>query len=104
MIDLTDAEKIASAEGTGDDAQTSIAPSDAEDDNPHSEVLEEFTVFPKLPIELRLRIWKFTLPGPRIVQVMYNEADLVSNSPERYRVATSLQSRFMSAEKVVGRH
>lgn len=25
--------------------------------------LKEFTVFPKLPIELRLKIWRLTIPG-----------------------------------------
>jgi len=30
-----------------------------------AELLESFTVFPKLPIELRLKIWKFALPMPR---------------------------------------
>lgn len=29
--------------------------------------LTEFTLFSKLPPELRLRVWKFTLPGPRTV-------------------------------------
>jgi hypothetical protein len=30
-----------------------------------------FVLFPKLPIELRLQIWKFALPGPRIIDVFY---------------------------------
>jgi hypothetical protein len=29
---------------------------------------EEFTLFPKLPIELRLKIWKAALPGPRVIE------------------------------------
>lgn len=28
-----------------------------------------FTYFPKLPVELRLQIWKHTLPGPRVIDV-----------------------------------
>lgn len=28
-----------------------------------------FTLFPKLPIVLRLKIWKQTLPGPRVVRI-----------------------------------
>jgi len=28
-----------------------------------------FTLFPKLPLELRLKIWKHTLPGPRVVPI-----------------------------------
>ena len=30
-----------------------------------------FTVFPKLPMELQLRIWKLTIPGPRVVSSIY---------------------------------
>jgi hypothetical protein len=49
------------------------------DDTPHSPTLEGtaglattnteqvFTLFPKLPPELRLKIWKQALPGPRVV-------------------------------------
>lgn len=32
--------------------------------------LETFTLFPKLPIELRLKIWKYALPNSRVVEVM----------------------------------
>lgn len=31
--------------------------------------MTEFALFPLLPVELRLRIWKFALPGPRIVRL-----------------------------------
>jgi hypothetical protein len=34
-----------------------------------SNPLQLFTCFPKLPIELRLKIWKEALPGPRILPV-----------------------------------
>ena len=30
---------------------------------------EDFTLFPKLAIELRLEIWRYTLPGPRKVGI-----------------------------------
>lgn len=29
--------------------------------------VESFTLFPKLATELRLKIWKMELPGPRVV-------------------------------------
>lgn len=29
--------------------------------------MHEFALFPKLPVELRLKIWKAALPGLRIV-------------------------------------
>jgi hypothetical protein len=31
-----------------------------------------FTLFPKLPTELRLKIWKYALPGPRAIRVQRN--------------------------------
>jgi hypothetical protein len=31
-----------------------------------------FMLFPKLPTELRLKIWKHALPGPRIVEIEWN--------------------------------
>jgi hypothetical protein len=30
-----------------------------------------FTLFPNLPIELQIKIWKYALPGPRIIQLHY---------------------------------
>ncbi|SRR6266536_2701822 len=33
----------------------------------------EFTLFPNLPVELRLRIWRFGFPGPRVVNISYAE-------------------------------
>jgi hypothetical protein len=30
---------------------------------------DTFHPFPKLPIEMRLKIWGFALPGPRMVEV-----------------------------------
>jgi len=32
--------------------------------------LQTFTLFPKLPVELRLRIWAFALPGPTVVKIL----------------------------------
>jgi hypothetical protein len=32
----------------------------------------EFMLFPRLPIELRLKIWKYALPGPRVVEIEWN--------------------------------
>lgn len=41
----------------------------------------QFTLFPKLPIELRLKIWKHTFPRPRLIPVIYQ---YVSESIEFY--------------------
>lgn len=45
----------------------SITPERLEPTN--SVPLTEFPYFPKLPAELRVRIWKFSKPGPRIVKI-----------------------------------
>jgi len=37
---------------------------------------EIFTLFPKFPIELRLKIWKLSFPGPRRVQIRFKKGDL----------------------------
>ncbi|PMD33235.1 hypothetical protein L207DRAFT_639397 [Hyaloscypha variabilis F] len=31
--------------------------------------LDTFTLFPKLPLEIQLNIWKMSLPGPRVIKV-----------------------------------
>jgi hypothetical protein len=33
--------------------------------------LQSFTLFPELPFELRLKIWSFIAPGPRVVGINY---------------------------------
>ena len=35
--------------------------------SPITDTEQKFTLFPKLPTELRLKIWKYALPGPRVV-------------------------------------
>ena len=35
----------------------------------NAKCLEFFALFPRLPTELRLKIWRQTLPGPRIVEI-----------------------------------
>jgi hypothetical protein len=37
--------------------------------------LTKFAVFPKLPKELKLMIWKKALPGPRVVELEYHQND-----------------------------
>jgi len=36
-------------------------------------LVKSFTLFPLLPTELRLKVWKFTLPGPRILELRYDK-------------------------------
>lgn len=33
--------------------------------------LDKFELFPKLPVELQLKIWGFAMPGPRLVEVRF---------------------------------
>lgn len=37
------------------------------------QVLSEFAPFPKLPLEIRRNIWVYALPGPRIINLLYDE-------------------------------
>jgi 2EXR family len=44
--------------------------------------LTEFTLFPKFPAELRLKIWKEALPDPKVVEIEYCGAELDWFSPK----------------------
>lgn len=44
----------------------------------------EFMLFPTLPVELRLKIWNHTLPGPRLLEVYYCETSHALAAPESY--------------------
>lgn len=33
--------------------------------------LDKFELFPKLPVELQLKVWKFAMPGPRLVELRF---------------------------------
>jgi hypothetical protein len=48
-----------------------------------SNQLTEFTLFPELPLELRNKIWKYTLPGPRYIEFvsMYEAGDYPVSYP-----------------------
>jgi len=45
---------------------TSVKQEPAQEDNIE---LKEFHLFPNLPIELRLKIWRFALPDSRLIEV-----------------------------------
>jgi hypothetical protein len=53
---------------------------------------ETFKLFPKLAIELRLKIWKMALPGPRVVVVQYSETTQLPFSPARIPVILQVNS------------
>jgi hypothetical protein len=41
---------------------------------------QEFTAFPKLPTELRLKIWKAALPGSRRIHVISADLNRMSGT------------------------
>jgi hypothetical protein len=43
----------------------------SETENATSPTLDSFTLFHQLPTELRLKIWRHALPGPRVVEIHY---------------------------------
>jgi hypothetical protein len=55
------------------DTQTCNVHSKSHGGSVQVKALKEFTLFAKLPSELRLRIWKFSLPGPRCLELWYHE-------------------------------
>jgi hypothetical protein len=65
-----------------------------------------FSLFPKLPAELRLKIWKLALPGPRIVEVYYDRAKhpwdenfIRFNTPPPAALHANWESRRVALEK-----
>jgi hypothetical protein len=46
-----------------------------------SMALTEFHPFPRLPSELRLKIWKLNMPGPRVVELRYSKKIYHAISP-----------------------
>ena len=38
-----------------------------------------FTLFPNLPAELRIKIWRYSLPGPRIIEAAYHDLSFSFN-------------------------
>jgi hypothetical protein len=69
----------------------------------------QFSLFPMLPVELRLKIWKMALPGPRIVEVYLGfVTDLETgrstnllrvNAPPPTLMHVSFESRKVALEK-----
>jgi hypothetical protein len=58
----------------------------------------QFTVFPKLPIELRLNIWKHAFPAPRHVELVgscvFGPVDFLGTRGTQHRKLNHLQNEF----------
>ncbi|KAH8751007.1 hypothetical protein BGZ57DRAFT_967065 [Hyaloscypha finlandica] len=52
------------------------------EDRDTEDVERQFTVFPKLPIELRLKIWKHALPEPRLVILSHHSVRDYDDEPD----------------------
>ncbi|CZR52571.1 uncharacterized protein PAC_02448 [Phialocephala subalpina] len=62
---------------------------------------EDFTLFPKLPTEMRLKIWKFTTPTDRVIAITDKRYKLEENGPRgkfyavisaRYAIPAAMQA------------
>ncbi|KAH6724299.1 hypothetical protein BKA61DRAFT_588202 [Leptodontidium sp. MPI-SDFR-AT-0119] len=63
---------------------------------------QTFTLFPKLPSELRLEVWKFALPGSRVVEVLYNASNgrsCYSSCPPPIHLSVSYEARQVALER-----
>lgn len=62
--------------------------------------MDTFESFTRLPSELRIKIWKFTFPEPRIVPVRYNRAtqQYISTMPAPAILHASGESRALFLE------
>jgi hypothetical protein len=58
---------------------------------------KRFTLFPKLPPELRRCIWNQALPGPQVIELYHHK---MVNGLDRIEVATSSQVRLVRLMKV----
>ncbi|KUJ24173.1 uncharacterized protein LY89DRAFT_713079 [Mollisia scopiformis] len=61
-----------------------------------SKPLKEFTVFPKLPIELRLEIFGEAMPGPRVIEIMWANDHLYTDCPIPALLHTCAESRNLA--------
>jgi hypothetical protein len=65
-MNVINAPKVVEVSGTWDKVHQ-IEPSH------DPKTLTKFTLFPKVPAELRIKIWRFAHPGPRILRLEYEE-------------------------------
>jgi hypothetical protein len=65
--------------------------------NPEFPVLTEFTLFPKLPKELRIKVWQLAACEPRIIEICQpQDAKYITHGTEDNEWATSNSAPFYS--------
>jgi hypothetical protein len=69
--------------------------SNARDCQGPSQCLEEihdtFKLFPKLPLELRLRVWRYTFPDPRFVSLDYAKGNRFYKVPDDLQATRNIK-------------
>ncbi|KAF8860143.1 hypothetical protein BDZ45DRAFT_724857 [Acephala macrosclerotiorum] len=62
--------------------------------------LEEFHLFPKLSLDLKFKVWDYMMPGPRLIEVIWNEErGLHTNCPLPVVLSASAESRTLALRK-----
>jgi hypothetical protein len=68
----------------------------------------QFIFFPKLPIELRLKIWELTFPGPRIIEIYKQELcrseyqiEIQANNPPLTLFHVNREAREVASKKYI---
>jgi hypothetical protein len=78
-MDLTDESTTTTGGGAGAEEATHTEQLGVPNKNGEGTVIEEFALFPKIPIELRLKTWKLSLPGGSLLPFTYFASFLLCN-------------------------
>jgi len=72
--------------------------------------LSKFELFPKLPIELRLKVWKLSMPGPRRVDVRFlsdgrrGDHEFTAEMPVLLHVCQESRNEVLKKYEVIFKH
>lgn len=67
---------------------------------PNNPGLQEFTVFPNLPLELRRMIWGYSLPGPRVIEIFAEDIDSTRPGNERITIRKDTHTSIFAVLQV----
>jgi hypothetical protein len=51
---------------------------------PGAKHVDKFTLFPRVAAELQVEIWKYAIPGPRVINLKTHVPDWLVDEPEAY--------------------